>query len=148
MPSLSGSGLSDLRQRLLGVFAEPATVKAAADRLGVPLGRLYHHVNRLEADGLIRVVGKRKRRALTERTFQAADRRAADAAAVRAAAADLAAGLTGGDLKMAQPVLRLTPKALCELEQALEVFLRSFESPDGGETRLLWIAAPQASDTG
>ena len=131
-----------LRQSLLGVFAEPCTVKAAAERLGVPVGRLYHHLDRLEAEGLIQVVAERKRRAVVERTFQAVDRRGAEAAAVRAAAENLIGAMAGGDVRINQPVLRLTPKALGDLEQALEIFLKSFESPDGRDTRLLWIAAP------
>jgi sugar-specific transcriptional regulator TrmB len=136
--------MNDLRQSLLGVFAEPATVKAAAEKLGVPLGRLYHHVDRLEADGLIRVVAERRRRATVERTFQAADRRAADAAAIRAAAEGLVAELGAGELRINQPTLRLTQQGLADLEQALEIFLKSFESPDGRETRLLWIAAAKS----
>ena len=131
-----------LRQSLLGVFAEPCTVKAAAERLGDPVGRLYHHLDRLEAEGLIQVVAERKRRAVVERTFQAVDRRGAEAAAVRAAAENLIGAMAGGDVRINQPVLRLTPKALGDLEQALEIFLKSFESPDGRDTRLLWIAAP------
>ena len=68
--------LSDpLRQRLLGAFAEPATVKAAAAALGAPVGRLYHHVDQLAAAGLIQVVSERRKRATTERTFQAVARR-------------------------------------------------------------------------
>src|SRR6187200_782419 len=59
------------RQRLLGVLATPQTVKAAADELGAPLSRLYHHIGQLLDAGLIRVVSERKRRAATERTFQA-----------------------------------------------------------------------------
>jgi len=135
--------MNDLRQSLLGVLAEASTIKAAAQRLGVPLGRLYHHVDRLEAEGLIAVVAERKRRAVTERTFQAVDRRAAEAAAVRAAAEALIGEMAGGHLRIGQPVLRLTPKALGDLEQALEIFLKSFESPDGRQTRLLWVAAPE-----
>jgi DNA-binding MarR family transcriptional regulator len=134
----------ELRQSLLGVFTEPSTIKAAAEKLGVPPGRLYHHADRLEAEGLIQVVAERKRRAVTERTFQATDRRGAEAAAVRAAAEGLIGELAGGDLWISQPVLRLTPKGLSDLEQALEIFLKSFETPDGRETRLLWIASADA----
>ena len=54
----------------------------------------------------------------------------------------LRVAMAGGDVRINQPVLRLTPKALGDLEQALEIFLKSFESPDGRDTRLLWIAAP------
>lgn len=68
--------LSDpLRQRLLEQFAGGATVKQAAERLGQPPTRLYHHVDLLLATGLIRVIREEKRRSVVERTFQAAARR-------------------------------------------------------------------------
>jgi molybdenum-dependent DNA-binding transcriptional regulator ModE len=133
-----------LRQRLMRAFAEPATIKAAAERLGVPFGRLYHHVDQLEAAGLIRVVSERRRRATIERTFQAV----AGAAMARAAVEQLLSGLSSSDLAdgrlhMAQTTLRLTPEALTHLESALGPFLKSFESAEGRETPLLWIAAPR-----
>jgi DNA-binding transcriptional ArsR family regulator len=151
-----------LRQRLVGAFAEPATIKVVAERIGVPLGRLYHHIDQLEAAGFIRVVSERKRRATVERTFQASARRftvhasavgaandmAAGAALARAAVEELLAGVSDtpapdGGLHIAQTVLRLTPDALARLERQIGEFLRSFESPDGRETRLLWMAAPK-----
>jgi DNA-binding transcriptional ArsR family regulator len=152
-----------LRQRLMGAFAEPATVKQAAAKLGVPLGRLYHHVDQLEAAGLIRVVSERKRRATVERTFQAVARRlavaasaiggdgpaAAGAAMARAAVEELLARLpaappSDGAMHIAQGSARLTPEGLARLEAELGAFLRRFEDPDGRETRILWMAAPSA----
>lgn len=68
--------LSDpFRQRLLEQFARAATVKEAAARLGLPLTRLYHHVDLLLAAGLIRVAGEVKRRAVIERSFESVARR-------------------------------------------------------------------------
>ena len=64
-----------LRQSLLEQFCRPATIKAAAGRLGVPVTRLYHHVDQLLAAGLIRVAREEKRRAVSERFFQAVARR-------------------------------------------------------------------------
>lgn len=81
--------LSDpLRQRLLELFTEGATVKQAAARLGSPATRLYHHVDQLLAAGLIRVVREEKRRSVTERTFQAAARRFAVSPSAFAAGED------------------------------------------------------------
>lgn len=158
-----------LRQRLMGAFGEPATIKAAAERLGVPLGRLYHHVDLLEAAGLIRVVSERKRRAAIERTFQATARRVqiaasamegpkgeesagAASAMARAAVEQLLSSLYYDEpgqaaLHMVQTTLRLTPQALADLEMALGAFLQSFESPDGVETPLVWMAAARAAAT-
>ena len=64
-----------LRQSLLEQFCRPATIKAAAGKLGVPVTRLYHHVDQLLAAGLIRVEREEKRRAVSERFFQAVARR-------------------------------------------------------------------------
>jgi hypothetical protein len=64
-----------LRQRLLEQFAQGATIKQAAARLGQPPTRLYHHVDQLHAAGLIRVTKEEKRRSVIERTFQAVARR-------------------------------------------------------------------------
>ncbi len=64
-----------LRQSLLEQFCRPATIKQAAAKLGVPVTRLYHHVDQLLAAGLIRVAREEKRRAVSERFFQAMARR-------------------------------------------------------------------------
>lgn len=64
-----------LRQSLLEQFCRPATIKQAAARLGVPVTRLYHHVDQLLAAGLVRVAREEKRRAVSERFFQAVARR-------------------------------------------------------------------------
>ncbi|MDJ0769231.1 MAG: helix-turn-helix domain-containing protein [Ilumatobacter sp.] len=49
---------------------QPRTVAELADLLDVPVTRLYHHVNRLEERGLIRVVATRRVAAVTERRYQ------------------------------------------------------------------------------
>jgi hypothetical protein len=151
------------RQRLLGVFAEPATVKAAAEKLGVPLGRLYHHVDQLAAAGLIRVVSERKRRATTERTFQAVAKRfkvrpsamageplAGGAPIVRAAVEELLASAPTDctpetALHIARTRLRLTPERLALLEQKLGELLKALETADGLETEILLVASPRPS---
>jgi DNA-binding transcriptional ArsR family regulator len=50
----------------------PATVAELAEQMGVPRTRLYHHINLLEAAGMIRLVGTRKAGARTEKIYQVA----------------------------------------------------------------------------
>jgi DNA-binding transcriptional ArsR family regulator len=145
------------RQRLLGVLATPHTVKAAAERLGAPLSRLYHHIDLLLGAGLIEVVAERRRRATVERTFQATARRfevapgalggagAGGGEARSALEGLLAAG--AGPPRIAHATLRLTPERLALLEQKLGDLLEALESPDGLETEILLIASPQGSAT-
>ena len=61
----------ELRGRLLRSMAKPITVAELAQRFDVPVTRLYHHVNRLERDGLIAVVATRKVGGVTERRYRA-----------------------------------------------------------------------------
>ncbi len=139
------------RQRLLGVLATPHTVKAAAERLGVPLSRLYHHIDQMLAAGLIRVVSERRRRAAVERTFQAAARRfeVAPEAAGGPARAALEGVLAGGGVpSVARTTLRLTPDRLALLEQKLGDLLKALESPDGLPTEVLLVASPRLSGDG
>lgn len=59
-----------LRSRIVRRLKQPRTVAEVADDLDVPVTRLYHHVNRLERAGLIRVVATRQVAAVTERRYQ------------------------------------------------------------------------------
>ena len=61
-----------LRSRILRRLKDPRTVAQIADDLDMPVTRLYHHINRLESLGLIRVVATRKVAAVTERQYQVA----------------------------------------------------------------------------
>lgn len=61
-----------LRGRLLGCFRHPGTVAEAAEKLDVPITRLYHHMKRLEAAGLLRVVATRRVGSTTERRYEVA----------------------------------------------------------------------------
>lgn len=62
---------STFRLQILYQAAEPATVREMAERLGVPVTRLYYHVNALESVGVIRVVATRKSGARVPRVYQA-----------------------------------------------------------------------------
>ena len=59
-----------VRSRIMRALKQPRTVAEAAATLDVPVTRLYHHVNRLESLGFIRVVATRKVAAVTERRYQ------------------------------------------------------------------------------
>lgn len=59
-----------LRARLLGLFANaPATVPQAAERLGLPVTRLYYHVHHLEKHGFIEVVATRPAGGMMEKVY-------------------------------------------------------------------------------
>jgi DNA-binding transcriptional ArsR family regulator len=63
-----------LRLRLLELFAREArTAKQAAEVLGEPPTRLYHHVAALERAGLIRLKETRKNRGTTEKYYEASN---------------------------------------------------------------------------
>ncbi len=59
-----------IRSRIMRALKHPRTVAEAAGLLDAPVTRLYHHVNRLEDLGFIRVVATRKVAAVTERRYQ------------------------------------------------------------------------------
>jgi len=61
-----------LRLRLLELFKlQPRTAKQAAEVLGEPPTRLYHHVAALERAGLIRLRETRQNRGTTEKYYEA-----------------------------------------------------------------------------
>jgi DNA-binding transcriptional ArsR family regulator len=148
------------RQQLIGAFVQPATAKDAAKRLEVPVGRLYHHLDQLEAAGLIKVVAERRRRGAVERTFQAVARRfavSADAlgggdhgqareSIARVALDELLAAYPpqgAEELHVARTRVNLTPAALARFELHLETILKEFASEDGIPTDILLFAAPR-----
>ena len=80
MPPLDELELDDLdllaeithptRSAILRRLKDARSVADVAADMGVPVTRLYHHVNKLEAAGLIRVVATRQVAAVTERRYQ------------------------------------------------------------------------------
>jgi len=150
-----------LRLRLIELFArQPRTAKQAAEVLGEPPTRLYHHVAALERAGLIRLKETRQNRGTTEKYYEvAAPLRPVGKEALKdkGARRDLASmGLVVFDqarnelvkvlasdempenLVAVRAVFRLTPKAARELRKELtEVLkkLRAREKPAGGKTR-------------
>lgn len=59
-----------VRGKLFRRLKTPRSAAELAQLLGVPVTRLYHHLNQLEARGLIRVVATRRAGAVTERRYQ------------------------------------------------------------------------------
>lgn len=58
------------RLKILSNLEEPSSVRSVADAMGVPVTRLYYHVNLLEGAGLIKIVETRKVGAMIERVYQ------------------------------------------------------------------------------
>ena len=153
--------LSDpLRQRLLEQFAEGATVKQAAERLGEKLTKLYHHVDQLHAVGLIRVIREEKKRATIERTFQTAARRFAVSPSAfaggagpsserehvaRGAVEQLLAGAADGPgaFRLLRTRVRLTEAARERLEDELSRLLRELDDPEAPPVDLVMLSARQ-----
>lgn len=71
---LLGHVTHPVRGAIVRRLREPRTVAEVAEALDVPVTRLYHHVNKLEELGLIRVVATRQVAAVTERRYQASGR--------------------------------------------------------------------------
>lgn len=67
---LLGEITHPLRSAIVRRLKEPRTVAELAALLEMPVTRLYHHINRLDDAGLIRVVATRRSGARTERRYQ------------------------------------------------------------------------------
>ena len=148
-----------LRQSLLEQFCRPATIKHAAGRLGVPVTRLYHHVDQLLAAGLIRVAREEKRRAVSERFFQAVARRFTVSPTAfgggsridergRIARAYLEELLAGGDtgegaFRLMRTKARLTDAARATLENEIARLLRELSDPDAPLIDLMMVGVRQ-----
>jgi DNA-binding transcriptional ArsR family regulator len=70
----AASVLHPLRLRILGEVAEAASAAELAPRLGVPRQLVNYHLRQLESDGLVEVVGERRKRNCTERLVRAVAR--------------------------------------------------------------------------
>lgn len=148
-----------LRQSLLEQFCRPATIRQAASRLGVPVTRLYHHVDQLLGAGLIRVAREEKRRAVSERFFQAVARRFAVSPAAfgggsridergRIARAYLEELLAGGEagegaFRLMRTKARLTDEARATLENEVARLLQELADPDAPLIDLMMVGVRQ-----
>ncbi len=59
-----------LRLKIIRFMAQPTTVKAIADRVGLPAAKLYYHVNLLQKHELIQVVGHNLESGIVEKVYQ------------------------------------------------------------------------------
>ncbi len=149
-----------LRQSLLEQFCAPATIKQAAAKLAVPVTRLYHHVDQLLAAGLIRVAREEKRRAVSERFFQAVARRFAVSPSAfggdgsradergRIARAYLEELLAGGDsgegaFRLMRTKVRLTDEGRARLESEVTRLLQELADPDAPLIDLMLLGVRQ-----
>lgn len=64
--------LAPKRLDLLEFFRNPGTAKEAAEHMGVPVTRLYYHINGLLEHGFLQVIDEHKRGGMTQRVFAAA----------------------------------------------------------------------------
>jgi hypothetical protein len=158
-----------VRGALIRRMFEPLTVAEAADAMQVPVTRLYHHVNRLERDGLIRVQATRRVGAVTERRYQTVARsfridesliQTADQAALGRAVGGLFdvarsalqrefelgqfadAGLHGRGMH-ALMSLHLTPERRAELLGRLRDLLEEYTDDDGEPFQMLISGFPE-----
>jgi DNA-binding transcriptional ArsR family regulator len=166
--------LSPQRLKLAEVLARPKTAKEAAGELGIPVTRLYYHLNRLLDLGLVRVVDERPKGAMKERIFQIAgsnmrpskeflDRygpagiaevttlsfRHAEARFADAARAG-AIGIENDDLKTATiglQTIKLSAERLHEFVQRIEALAQEFTGEDGELPVSIFYAAHIRKET-
>lgn len=70
-PEVAITVLQPMRASVLAALRTPGSATSVAAQLGVPRQRANYHVRALEAQGLVRPVGQRQRRGLTERLVEA-----------------------------------------------------------------------------
>jgi DNA-binding transcriptional ArsR family regulator len=142
-----------LRLRLIELFASgPLTAKQAAQKLGQPPTRLYHHVATLERAGLLRLTRTRAVRGATEKYFTLSrqslrsvgrdgsdtmrqattrDRTAISVTLFDRARGELVRALDAGTLDKKRPMMairalaRMTPSGARRLQRSLLAVIRS-----------------------
>jgi DNA-binding transcriptional ArsR family regulator len=70
----AASVLNPLRRKILSELGEPDSAAGLARRFGMPRQQVNYHLRQLEAEGLVEVVGERKKRNCTERLVRAVAR--------------------------------------------------------------------------
>ncbi len=66
-PAVAAVALEPTRARILSALGEPGSATTVAAALGETRQRVNHHLRTLETHGLVRQIGERPRRGLTER---------------------------------------------------------------------------------
>lgn len=151
--------MSPQRLRLVEALDVPKTAKEIAEQLGVPVTRLYYHLNALVEHGLILVVEERPKGALIERVFQVAGKairpskaflerygaeglvevsalafRHAESrfvAAVREGHVGLERDIPGRKASIGLSAMHLTPERLSELVERVEALQEEFTEDEG-----------------
>src|SRR4051794_40257354 len=67
----AAAALGPVRARLLGELARPASAAGLAARVGIARQKVNHHLQALEAHGLVELSGERRHGGITERVLQA-----------------------------------------------------------------------------
>lgn len=153
----SGRTLADpTRLRIFETLHEgPMTVSFLAGRLGVPPYRLYHHLDLLEAAGIVRVVQVRPRRIyeLASPLIGSSELTEEDRAELLTAAFDLARGdvdsarARGDEIFINVDAVSLTKAQFRELSARVAEMIRGYAaapSPRGRRTRVIFGAIPLA----
>lgn len=101
------------RARVLAALGEPGSATTVAGRIGLSRQRVNYHLRELEAVGLVRLVGTRRRRNCTERIVRATARRYV----ISPAALDGlgATGVEAGDRMSSSALLALAARILREV---------------------------------
>ena len=153
---LDGDGVAVLRsptrQHILLTAQRPVTARQIADSLGIPITRVYHHVERLTRMGLLRIVGQEKEGASVSQVFQAriGDIKAqADLGQVGAllhdSVADARAAGPGRRTVVGKTIGPLPAEALDRVVAAIERIVGEFDAAtdlDGELVGFTYIVAP------
>lgn len=76
--------LAPIRRRILAALAEPASAAGLAEQLEMPRQKIGYHLRALEAAGLVRAAGERRKRGFVEKLFVAAGAYVLDPALLQA----------------------------------------------------------------
>ena len=142
------------RMRIVAASQNPVTVDEIAVQLGMPVTRLYHHVDRLRSVGLMEVVGERKQGAAVSSIFRATVTDVAakgsfdDVAIVLEDARRDATSSHPGDVRVFGRTVAVVPRAAAErLAGMIEEAVQAFRDADQGEGELFtftYLLAPLA----
>ncbi len=76
--------LAPIRRRILSALSEAASAAGLAERLDMPRQKIAYHLKALEAAGLVRPAGERRKRGFVEHLFVAAEAYVLDPALMQA----------------------------------------------------------------
>ena len=142
------------RMRIVAASQNPVTVEEIAGQLGMPVTRLYHHVDRLRSVGLMEVVGEKKQGTAVSSIFRAtvtdlaANGSFDDVGMVLEDARRDAISSHQGDVRAFGRTVAEVPRAAAErLATMIEEAVQAFRDADEGEGELFtftYLLAPLA----